>query len=57
MTGKSALKTGQTVAQNRREALETEYLLMILAELRRANFLLEQMSGVEAPVEAFNGRD
>lgn len=40
-----------------RETLaQKEILLEVLGEIRKMNFLLESISGVEIDVEAFNGR-
>lgn len=57
MTGRVASNSALTRAERSVDARQTEYLLAILAELRKTNFLLERISGVEIESEAFNGRD
>ena len=57
MTGKIAAKTTKSGPALNREMSQGEVLLDVLAELRKLNFLMEQVSGVDVDVEAFNGRN
>jgi len=57
VTGKIAAKTTKSGPALNRELAQSEVLLAMLAELRKLNFLMEQVSGVDVDVEAFNGRN